>query len=186
MNQGTEKQLSDLLSKYITYLASNINDRFQESLPVVSAFQVFDPLLVPDVGGVGFPDYGEIDVKTMADHFYSESAVKATQLKDEWRKFKYDLTNWQRKVKEELKTKTKTAHGQSTFGAEGTTATSGMQQQKEQAKKKPEVKRHQSSTGIAPRSPPIEFAPSSSPLPYAVFAPTLFEFDPIKSSSPLD
>ena len=65
MNQGTEKQLSDLLSKYITYLASNINDRFQESLPVVSAFQVFDPLLVPDVGGVGFPDYGEIDVKTM-------------------------------------------------------------------------------------------------------------------------
>ena len=27
---------------------------------------------------------------------------------------------------------------------------------------------------------------SSSPLPYAVFAPTLFELDPIKSSSPLD
>ena len=93
-------------------------------------------MLVPDVGGVGFPDYGEIDVKTMADHFYSESAVKATQMKDECRKFKYDLTNWQRKVKEELKTKTKTAHGQSTFGTEGTTATSGMQQQKEQAKKK--------------------------------------------------
>ena len=39
---------------------------------------------------------------------------------------------------------------------------------------------------IAPRSPPIEFAPSSSPLPYAVFARTLFEFDPIKSSSPFD
>ena len=93
MNQGTEKQLSDLLSKYITCLVSNINDRFQESLPVVSAFQVFDPLLVPDVGGVGFSDYGEIDVKTMADHFYLESAVKATQLKDEWRKFKYDLAN---------------------------------------------------------------------------------------------
>ena len=30
-----------------------------------------------------------------------------------------------------------------------------------------------------PLSPPIEFAPSSSPLPYTVFAPTLFEFDPI-------
>ena len=37
-----------------------------------------------------------------------------------------------------------------------------------------------------PLSPPIEFAPSSSPLPYTVFTPTLFEFDPIKSSSPLD
>lgn len=110
MNQGTEKQLSDLLSKYITFLVSNINDRFQESLPVVSAFQVFDPLLVPDVGGVGFSDYGEIDVKTMADHFYSESAVKATQLKDEWRKFKYDLANWKKKVPEELKPKKKTAH----------------------------------------------------------------------------
>ena len=147
MNQGTEKQLSDLLSKYITCLGTNINDRFQESSPVVSAFQVFDPLLVPDVGGVGFSDYGEIDVKTMADHFYSESSAKATQLKDEWRKFKYDLANWKKKVQEELKTKTKTAHGQSTSCTEGTTATSGMQQQKEQAKKKPEVKkRHQSST----------------------------------------
>ena len=31
-----------------------------------------------------------------------------------------------------------------------------------------------------------EFAPSSSPLPYAMFAPTLFEFDPTKSSSPQD
>ena len=40
--------------------------------------------------------------------------------------------------------------------------------------------------GYPPLSPPIEFAPSSSPLPYTVFAPTLFEFDPIKSSSPLD
>ena len=39
---------------------------------------------------------------------------------------------------------------------------------------------------IAPHSPPIKFTPSSLPLPYAVFAPTLFEFYPIKSSSPLD
>ena len=143
MNQGTEKQLFDLLSKYITCLVSNINDRFQESLPVVSTFQVFDPLLVPDVGGVGFSDYGEIDVKTMADHFYSESAVKATQLKDEWRKFKYDLASRKKKVPEELKPKTKRAHGQSSSCTEGTTATSGMQQQKEQAKKKPEVKKRQ-------------------------------------------
>ena len=43
------------------------------------------------------------------------------------------------------------------------------------------------SAAFAPyRVRPFEFAPSSSPLPYAVFAPTLFEFDPIKSSSPLD
>ena len=112
MNQGTEKQLSDLLSKYITCLVSNINDRFQESLPVVGAFQVFDPLLVPDVGGVGFSDHGEIDVKTMADSFYSESAVKATQLKDEWRKFKYDLANCKKKVPEERKPKMKTFNRQ--------------------------------------------------------------------------
>ena len=31
---------------------------------------------------------------------------------------------------------------------------------------------------IAPCSPPIEFARLSLPLPYTVFAPTLFEFDP--------
>jgi len=93
MSQGTKK-LSDLLSKYITCLISHIDDRFQESLPVVSACQCFDRLLVPDVGGVGCSDYSEIDVKTMADQFYLESAMKATQLKDEWRKFKYDLANW--------------------------------------------------------------------------------------------
>ena len=101
---------------------------------------------VPDIGDVGFFDYGEIDVKTMADHFYSESAVTATELKDEWRKFKYDLANWKKKVPEEFKPKTKTAHGQSTSFTEGTTATSGMQQQKEQAKKKPELKRRQQSS----------------------------------------
>ena len=72
--------------------------------------------------------------------------MKATQLKDEWREFKYDLANWKKKVPEELKTKTKTDHGQSKSCTEGTTATSGMQQAKEQAKEKPEVKRHQSST----------------------------------------
>ena len=49
--------------------------------------------------------------------------------------------------KPKTKTKNKTAHGQSTSCTEGTTATSGMQQQKEQAKKKPVVKkRHQSPT----------------------------------------
>ena len=72
--------------------------------------------------------------------------MKATQLKDERRKFKYDLANW-KKDPEELKPKTKTAQRQSTSCTEGTTATSGMQQQKEQAKKKPEVKkRNQSPT----------------------------------------
>ena len=54
--------------------------------------------------------------------------MKATQLKDEWREFKYDLANWKKKVPEELKTKTKTDHGQSKSCTEGTTATSGMQQ----------------------------------------------------------
>ena len=34
---------------------------------------------------------------------------------------------------------------------------------------------------IASCSPPIEFTRWSSPLPYAMFASTLFEFDPIKS-----
>ena len=34
-------------------------------------------------------------------------------MKDEWREFKYDLANWKKKVPEELKTKTKTDHGQS-------------------------------------------------------------------------
>ena len=82
----------------------------------------------------------------MADHFYSEPAVKATQLKDKWRKFKYDLPNWKKKVPEELKPKMKTAYAQSTSCTEGTTATSGMQQQKEQAKKKPEVKKRQQSS----------------------------------------
>ena len=42
------------------------------------------------------------------------------------------------------------------------------------------------SEGIALRSPSIKFAPLSLPLPYTVFAPTLFEFNPTKSSLPPD
>ena len=38
--------------------------------------------------------------------------------------------------------------------------------------------------GTAPCSPPIVFAPSSSPLPYTVFASTLLEFDPTKPCPP--
>ena len=56
-------------------------------------------------------------------------------MKDEWREFKYDLASW-KKVPEELKTKTKRDHGQSKSCTEGTTATSGMLQAKEQAKEK--------------------------------------------------
>ena len=59
-----EEQLSNLLAKYVRSLKENINRRFDNALPVVSAFSIFDPLAVPNPGSPGFKDYGTNEVRS--------------------------------------------------------------------------------------------------------------------------
>ena len=42
------KDLQGLLQKYIKALVKNIDKRFKSSLPVLSAFSAFDPMLIPN------------------------------------------------------------------------------------------------------------------------------------------
>ena len=68
--QSDEVQLERLTYKYIYALKENIPNRFGDSLPVLTAFKIFDPLAVPSRSSPGFRDYALSDVKILADHFY--------------------------------------------------------------------------------------------------------------------
>ena len=48
-----------------------INHRFQEALPVVSSFSIFDPLAVPPPDDTSFRCYTSSEVKILAAHYYS-------------------------------------------------------------------------------------------------------------------
>ena len=106
LTNAVEQELSNLLSNYVNSLKDNIHRRFEDALPVVSAFAIFDPLAIPNPGSPGFKGYGSQQVKTMADHFYSDEPDKEArvdQLKAEWEKFKYDLASWKGEIPKEVK-----------------------------------------------------------------------------------
>lgn len=102
LTPAMEEQLSNLLINYVRSLKVNIHRRFDDALPVVSAFSIFDPLAVPNPGSPGFKDYGANEVAILAKHFYSGNP-KEHQLIAEWEKFKYDLVSWKPTIPEEVK-----------------------------------------------------------------------------------
>ena len=86
-------------------LKKNINHPFQEALPVVSSFSIFNLLAVPPPDDTSFRCYGSSEVKILAAHYYSTQTLKET-LHAEWNNVKFELVEW--KSKEEFKTVTKT------------------------------------------------------------------------------
>ena len=70
------REVTCLLSKYVVSLKKNIDHRFQEALPVVSSFSIFDPLAVPPPDDTSFRCYGSSKVKILAAHYYSTQADK--------------------------------------------------------------------------------------------------------------
>ena len=127
--QSKEQELKNLTAKYIMALTENIKIRFNNSLPVVSAFAIFDPLATPMANEDGFDEYGKDEIETMANHFYnnkdkaeSEAALDRAseesddlsdddpnvtnlnkQLSAEWEKFKYDLNFWKKSIPKQVK-----------------------------------------------------------------------------------
>ena len=63
--------LENLLSNYVNALKANIDSRFKESLPVVSAWSVSDPLKVPSKEHPSFKTYGKNQVHALVQHFTS-------------------------------------------------------------------------------------------------------------------
>ena len=102
LTPAMEAQLSNLPIKYVRSLNENIHRRFDDTLPVVSAFSIFDPLAVPYPGSPGFKDYGVKEVEILASHFYPGD-TREPQLLAEWEKFKYDLSSWKPAIPDEVK-----------------------------------------------------------------------------------
>ena len=73
----------------------------------ITAFEIFNPIRVPERQEAGFKEYGIAEIKVMADYFYQNledklKEDKTEELLCEWRKFKYNLLNLQKEVPPEL------------------------------------------------------------------------------------
>ncbi len=86
-SQFHENQLKNLTTKYINTLKENIEDRFDGNLPVITAFEIFNPTRVPERKETGFKEYGIAEIKVLADYFYHNSEDKEDQTEEllcEW------------------------------------------------------------------------------------------------------
>lgn len=97
-NESSVKDLQRLLQKYIKALVKNIDKRFKSSLPVLSAFSVFDPMLIPDRQSPAFYSHGDAEVQVLAEHFFEGDDSQAEEFKTEWKKLKYDLLSWKEHI----------------------------------------------------------------------------------------
>ena len=86
--------------KYTNALIRNIDNRFEEVLPVVSAFSIFDPWLIPAAGGIKHRDE---KIEILAKHFYPEEIKEQERVEAERGKLKYDIRDWKNAVPSEIK-----------------------------------------------------------------------------------
>ena len=93
LTQEAKEELNIFVQTYISALCENIDARFNKSLPLLSAFGIFDPLKIPKPSEAGFPDYGSEEIACLADHFYPENREKKTQLTVQYNKWKYELAS---------------------------------------------------------------------------------------------
>ncbi|CAC5381650.1 unnamed protein product [Mytilus coruscus] len=91
------EQMKGLMNKYTQALKANIHKRFLDSTPILSAFSVFDPAMMPEKTNPLFKRYGDDKLQTLANHFYDDEESR-DEVKVEWASFKYHLM----KIKEEI------------------------------------------------------------------------------------
>lgn len=94
-----------LLVQYIDVLKRNLDRRFEESLPVLSALAVLDPLKVPNKNHPGFKLYGNRQIGIISTHFTinTESEDRPAvidEINAEWGKLKYDMLSWKEDIAE--------------------------------------------------------------------------------------
>ncbi|XP_043930319.1 zinc finger and BTB domain-containing protein 25 isoform X2 [Protopterus annectens] len=92
-----EGELNRLLEAHVSAIKRNISSRLDSCLPLLSAFSIFNPLLVPSIDSPNFFEYGHQEIMVLSNHFYrrdEKKDAKIKELKDEWEHFKLDLCNW--------------------------------------------------------------------------------------------
>lgn len=63
--------LGNLLSAYVTGLKNNITSPFNDCLSVLTSFSIFSPVALPKPNSPEFKEYGNREIKILADHFFS-------------------------------------------------------------------------------------------------------------------
>ncbi|XP_078346379.1 zinc finger protein 862-like [Oculina patagonica] len=94
--------LRNLLKKYIQALKENIDSRFKDSMPVISAFAIFNPNAIPNRGTSEFSSYGLKEMATLSMHYFQDDEEAQQQVKAEWEKLKYDLLLWKEQIPQDL------------------------------------------------------------------------------------
>ena len=79
----------------------NIDDWFKESLPVVTAPSIFDPLLMPSAGDV--KSYGLLEIELIGKLFFPDDVDLQERVRAEWGKLKYNILDWKTKIPKEIK-----------------------------------------------------------------------------------
>jgi len=102
-----EQNLTNLTDRYVKALQENINNRFDESVPVLIAFRIFDVTAIPNRSDVGFKEYGGKDVEILAEHFFQEEPEemkneKEEELLSEWQKLKYNFLQLREDIPPEI------------------------------------------------------------------------------------
>ena len=96
VSAAQQQQLYCLQEKYITSLVANVEARFASSSPVLAALKIFDPLAVPETTELGFSVYGNVDIATLAEHFYqadndTSQKNRRSKLLAEWNQMKFNI-----------------------------------------------------------------------------------------------
>lgn len=90
LNSSQEQVLVNLCKNYTTSLVENLDRRFSEAAPVLGAFSIFNPTILPAASEPEFSEYGVANVKIIAGHFhFSEDQMVA-----QWQNFKYLMLSW--------------------------------------------------------------------------------------------
>jgi len=76
-----EQNLTNLTDQYVQALQENINNRFDESLPFLTAFRIFDVSAIPNRSDVGFKEYGVKDVQILAEHLRERESLRKRKMK---------------------------------------------------------------------------------------------------------
>lgn len=87
-NKHKKQVLRNLLMNYTQVLKENIDSRFQDAMPVVYAFSIFNANALPNRGTAEFTTYGSKEIGTLSIHYFPGNKKDQQQVKAEREKLR--------------------------------------------------------------------------------------------------